>query len=226
MALHVGKHICITGKLSKTRKQIEQLIKNAGGFVASGVSKNTDILVVGKDAGSKLDKARELGVTVLNEEDFMSAASFNEAFGEGYYLFTSDEVITLTPEEVERMNEELAKYGMEPNATIENELPKYIHYCYSKKEADELIEFMYDERYTSRLITVTTPVTGYFFDEEDSVPSNGYEVVLNSKKELEIYHDTNNSHGHLVCLWWKDEKGDKHHLGEGGVGDWNTDETV
>ena len=70
-----GKHICVTGKLSKTRKEIEQLIKDAGGIVASGVSKNTDVLVVGKDAGSKLDKARELGITVFNEEDFMSAAN-------------------------------------------------------------------------------------------------------------------------------------------------------
>ena len=41
-----GKHICY-GKLSKTRKEIEQLIKDAGGIVASGVSKNTDVLVVG-----------------------------------------------------------------------------------------------------------------------------------------------------------------------------------
>jgi len=46
------------------------LIKSLGGRVLSGVSKKTDYLVVGEDPGSKLDKARELNVHILDEEAF------------------------------------------------------------------------------------------------------------------------------------------------------------
>ena len=62
-----GKRICVTGKLSNTRSEIEQLIKDMGGTVASGVSKTTDYLIAGSDAGSKLTKAQELGIPVLSE---------------------------------------------------------------------------------------------------------------------------------------------------------------
>ncbi len=66
-----GKSFVITGTLQKySRKEAETLIKNFGGRVLSGVSKKTDYLVVGEDPGSKLDKARELNVHVLDEEAF------------------------------------------------------------------------------------------------------------------------------------------------------------
>jgi DNA ligase (NAD+) len=57
--------------LSKySREQIEQLITELGGRAASSVSKNTDYLVAGEKAGSKLDKAQSLGVRVLDESQF------------------------------------------------------------------------------------------------------------------------------------------------------------
>ncbi len=66
-----GKTLVVTGVLEKySRKQIEDLIKSHGAKVASSVSRKTDYLVAGSDAGSKLDKARELGVTVLTEAEF------------------------------------------------------------------------------------------------------------------------------------------------------------
>ena len=66
-----GKTLVVTGVLEKySRKQIEDLIKSHGAKVASSVSRKTDYLVAGADAGSKLDKARELGVTVLTEAEF------------------------------------------------------------------------------------------------------------------------------------------------------------
>ena len=66
-----GKTLVVTGTLSKyTRDQIEELITRHGGRAASSVSKNTDYVVAGEKAGSKLAKARELGVPVITEEQF------------------------------------------------------------------------------------------------------------------------------------------------------------
>ncbi len=62
----------VTGTLEKfTRTEIKEYIIKNGGKVTGSVSKNTDYLVVGENAGSKLDKARELGVAVLNEQGLM-----------------------------------------------------------------------------------------------------------------------------------------------------------
>jgi DNA ligase (NAD+) len=58
----------LTGTLSNyTRDEAKKLIEDAGGKVAGSVSKKTDYVVAGTDAGSKLDKARELGVAVIDE---------------------------------------------------------------------------------------------------------------------------------------------------------------
>lgn len=66
-----GKTIVVTGTLSHyTRDQIQELIIQHGGHPASSVSRQTDFVVAGEKAGSKLDKARELGVPVLNEQEF------------------------------------------------------------------------------------------------------------------------------------------------------------
>ena len=53
-----------------SRDDAQAAIEKLGGKVAGSVSRKTSYLVVGSDAGSKLDKARELGVAILNEEDF------------------------------------------------------------------------------------------------------------------------------------------------------------
>ena len=61
----------MTGTLRKYgRDEINEMITKRGGRAASSVSKNTDYVIAGEKAGSKLDKARELGVAVLNEEQF------------------------------------------------------------------------------------------------------------------------------------------------------------
>ena len=66
-----GKTFVVTGTLEHySREEIESLIKQLGGKVTSSVSKNTDYVVAGEKAGSKLDKAKELGVKVLTEAEF------------------------------------------------------------------------------------------------------------------------------------------------------------
>ena len=71
-----GKTVVVTGSLSKySRDEIERLIEQRGGRAASSVSKKTDFLIAGEAAGSKLDKARSLGVPVLTEAEFDSLIS-------------------------------------------------------------------------------------------------------------------------------------------------------
>ena len=65
-----GKTVVITGTLSKPRKYYEELIENMGGKTSSSVSKKTDYVLAGENAGSKLDKAKEFGVNVLTEQEF------------------------------------------------------------------------------------------------------------------------------------------------------------
>ena len=65
-----GKNFVLTGTLdSLTRDEAKQLIENAGGKVSSSISKKTDFLIAGEKAGSKLKKAQELGVQIINENE-------------------------------------------------------------------------------------------------------------------------------------------------------------
>ncbi len=65
-----GKTFVITGTLSEPREQIAEQIRSLGGKVTGSVSKSTDYLLAGGEAGSKLEKATELGVKILDEGEF------------------------------------------------------------------------------------------------------------------------------------------------------------
>ncbi len=68
-----GLTFVLTGKMEQlTRSEAKALIEGAGGKVTGSVSKNTDVLVAGEDAGSKLTKAQSLNVTIWNEQEFIN----------------------------------------------------------------------------------------------------------------------------------------------------------
>jgi DNA ligase (NAD+) len=70
-----GKTFVVTGTMARfSRAQMEELIRRQGGKTSSAVSRRTDYVVAGDNPGSKLDKARELGVKILGEEEFESMA--------------------------------------------------------------------------------------------------------------------------------------------------------
>ena len=64
-----GKTVVLTGTMSQPRGVIKELLESLGAKVSSSVSKKTDYLIYGADAGSKYDKAQTLGVTLLTEEE-------------------------------------------------------------------------------------------------------------------------------------------------------------
>lgn len=67
-----GKTVVLTGTLSIKRSDAKKMLEAAGAKVSGSVSKKTDYVVAGEDAGSKLTKAEELGVTVLSEQEMLS----------------------------------------------------------------------------------------------------------------------------------------------------------
>jgi DNA ligase (NAD+) len=70
-----GKTFVLTGTLAKySRDEAKKMIEDAGGRVSGSVSKKTDYVVAGSDAGSKLDKAKELGVAVIDEKEMENLA--------------------------------------------------------------------------------------------------------------------------------------------------------
>ena len=74
-----GKTIVLTGTLSEmTRETAKKIIEELGGKVASAISKKIDILIVGAEPGSKLQKAKDLGIEIWNEETFLSIIKQNK----------------------------------------------------------------------------------------------------------------------------------------------------
>ena len=66
----VGKSFVLTGRLATmSRPEAEEKLRRAGATVNSSVSKKTSFVVVGEEAGSKADRAKELKVPILNEEE-------------------------------------------------------------------------------------------------------------------------------------------------------------
>ncbi len=70
-----GKTVVITGTLSMARADARRILQSKGAKVTGSVSRNTDFVIVGDDAGSKFTKAKELEIPILEEDDFRSMAN-------------------------------------------------------------------------------------------------------------------------------------------------------
>ncbi|MFC1622710.1 BRCT domain-containing protein, partial [Patescibacteria group bacterium] len=67
-----NKTFVLTGSLEKmSRDEAKEKIRRLGGNISSSVSKNTNFVVVGKEAGSKLSKAEEFDIKIIKEQDFL-----------------------------------------------------------------------------------------------------------------------------------------------------------
>ena len=68
-----GKKCVLTGTLaSMGRTEAKKIIESLGGSLSDSVSKKTDILLLGENPGSKYDKAKSLGIYIMNEEEFLA----------------------------------------------------------------------------------------------------------------------------------------------------------
>ena len=65
-----GKTFVITGTLSKPRDYYKEILESLGGNVTGSVTKKTDYVLLGENPGSKYDKAKELNISILSEDDF------------------------------------------------------------------------------------------------------------------------------------------------------------
>jgi len=76
--IFTDKKIVITGSFKTKRKEIKDFIENSGGQVTGSVSSNTDILLLGENPGSKYDKAKSLGVKIIEEKELNEYLKANE----------------------------------------------------------------------------------------------------------------------------------------------------
>jgi DNA ligase (NAD+) len=68
-SIFTGKTVVLTGSMSRPRDAIKEMLEILGARVSGSVSKKTDFVIFGEEAGSKLDKALELGVKTLSESE-------------------------------------------------------------------------------------------------------------------------------------------------------------
>ena len=77
-----GKVFVFTGALNLDRREAENMVKDRGARASGSVSKKTNYVVAGESAGSKLDRARELGITILTEDEFKAMIAGEESIGD------------------------------------------------------------------------------------------------------------------------------------------------
>jgi NAD-dependent DNA ligase len=98
--------VVVTGKLLiGTRAEIEQFIVDSGGVVRSSVSSNTQLVIFGEKAGSKLEKAEELGIETISEEAFYKRFGFEDAEPlalEGRVVVVTGKLVIGTRAEIEQ----------------------------------------------------------------------------------------------------------------------------
>ena len=76
--MELEKTICFTGKSNNSRETLSNIVKDLGGDVSSSINKSVDFLILGEGAGSKLDKAKKLNITIKNEDWLLSLVGKQE----------------------------------------------------------------------------------------------------------------------------------------------------
>ena len=79
----IGENVCFTGKSTYNRVTMEEIAIKNGAEISRNVTGNTTMLVVGLDAGSKLDKAQEKGISIISDEEFMNILDLSNVQIEG-----------------------------------------------------------------------------------------------------------------------------------------------
>ena len=95
----IGLTFCLTGSLSRPRKEVELQIKAAGGKTTTSVSGKLDYLLAGENAGSKLEKANRLGVKVLNEDELAEMIGDSEVADDSEILPVTKQESVVVEEE-------------------------------------------------------------------------------------------------------------------------------
>ncbi len=72
-SIFTGKTVVLTGTMSQSRSEITQILEHYGAKVTKSISRKTDFLIFGKEAGSNLEKAKKIGVAVMSEEEMFNA---------------------------------------------------------------------------------------------------------------------------------------------------------
>ena len=71
--MFLGKVVVLTGALKHYKRgKAQEIIRSLGGKTADSVSKSVNLVIAGEDAGSKLEKAKKLGIEIISEEDFIA----------------------------------------------------------------------------------------------------------------------------------------------------------
>ena len=105
----------LTGTLANfTRDEAKKMIEDAGGRVSGSVSKKTDYVVAGDDAGSKLDKAKELGVKVIDEKEMENCRLAREMQSRSRGSYGTGCSFGLSPALRRRLYFVLGALGLEP----------------------------------------------------------------------------------------------------------------
>jgi len=211
-----GKRVCITGKLTSPRHEVEGWLSDVGATVVSGVSKTTDALIVGEKAGSKLDKAKELGIKILTEEEAHALlGEVNDGITEAWTKRIIERLLSDLPDAdvpgyfkltdaveskvVDAANKEELSFWLSEQIGLESTAQRYIEFSDVKKLKVTWLELDQEDY-----------VTVWYYDNECGSIDSLTEVSFNNHQDALSFVEEKNSGwgGHLSTIKVCEQKGD------------------
>ena len=212
-----GKRVCITGKLTTPRHEVEGWLSDVGATVVSAVSKTTDALIVGEKAGSKLDKAKELGIKILSEEEALEAlGEVTEGITAEWATRIIDRLLSSVPDtdaagyfkvidRAKTVIPEAAIYAQQPYASNKTEMREWLaERIGTDSSCEQYVEF--EDALALKLVWIelntTNNVTAWYFDNEYGGMDSYEEVTLNNHQDVRLFLEDTNSGlgGHLSIV--------------------------